>query len=127
VIVVGLHLLCRRLACEQKHHSHQNEHDSLHFHNSSFFELSIKRQARISSFIALRQLQFQPLIPLLHALPCRHVFLSFRGFFTDRLFTARLGHLAAARAAFLKQRIGASSDTTQLRNPAAKDVLCVSN
>src|SRR5207245_11360649 len=38
-ILIGLHLLCRRLACEQKHHSHQREHDSLHFHSSSVAEI----------------------------------------------------------------------------------------
>src|SRR5260370_5596020 len=38
-IVVGFHLLCRQLACEQQHHSHQNKHDFLDFHNSSFLEI----------------------------------------------------------------------------------------
>src|SRR6266852_458558 len=45
-IVIGLHLLCRRLACEQKHHSNQNEHDSLQFHNSSFFEIPKQNSSR---------------------------------------------------------------------------------
>src|SRR5258708_5657644 len=35
-IVIGLYLLRRRPAGEQKHHCHQSEHDSLYFHNSSF-------------------------------------------------------------------------------------------
>src|SRR5260370_1363334 len=30
VIVIGLHLLCRRLAREQKHHPNQNEREFLH-------------------------------------------------------------------------------------------------
>jgi hypothetical protein len=44
-VIVGLYLLCRRPACEQIHHPNQNEHNFLHFHNSSFFEISIEHRS----------------------------------------------------------------------------------
>jgi hypothetical protein len=40
---------------------------------------------------------------LFYAVVCRHVFLAFRGRFTESLFVARLEHLVAARVAFIKQ------------------------
>ncbi len=60
----------------------------------------------MSGLLALRKpavCSFSQLIPLLHSVVCLHVFLSFHGLLTEPLFVARLGHLAAASATFLKQ------------------------
>src|SRR6266478_8555596 len=82
-IVIGLYLLRRRPAGEQKHHCHQSEHDSLNFHNSSFLlsrdsDETFSRQNQRP--LTLREPQFQgALAPLLCSVVCRHVFLSFHG------------------------------------------------
>src|ERR1700730_2381039 len=44
-----------------------------------------------------------PLVSLLSPVVCRHVCLRFLGRLADLLFVARLGHLAAAWVAFVKQ------------------------